>query len=196
MARRNGAEKEGATVKTRQTPSQLAEKFQIDKIEARIVKLQQMVERLGGEDRVTAQVVKASSSPPQKLAKLEEIIQRVEKAVKQCYSRTDMRDNQRSRRGKAKYVPWIERVKPTEKDFCRYFTIQFECERRTINPYTVIQKITEETGESLCQVTAEGEDSFVVEVRNERQAQKLLEETNIQERPCKGSSHKYYNQAK
>ena len=105
MARRNGAEKERATVKTRQTPSQLAEKSQIDKINARIVKLQQMVKRLGGEDKVTEQVVAASSSPQQKLAKLEEIILSVEKAVKQCYSSTDMRDNQRSRIGKAKYVP-------------------------------------------------------------------------------------------
>ena len=43
----------------------------------------------------------------------EENILSVEKAVKQCYSKTELRDNQRSRIGKPKCVPWTERVKPT-----------------------------------------------------------------------------------
>ena len=73
-----------------------------------------MVTRLGGEDKFAAKTVEARDSPPQKLTKLEEINLNVENAVMKCYNRTDVRDKQRSRIFKAKYIPWMELVQPTE----------------------------------------------------------------------------------
>ena len=40
----------------------------------RIVKLQQLVKRFGGEDKLTVHTVEASASPQQKLTRLEEMI--------------------------------------------------------------------------------------------------------------------------
>ena len=51
-------------------------------MEASIVKLQQIVKKLGGEDKLTAQTVESSDSPQQRLTKFEEMIPNVEKAVK------------------------------------------------------------------------------------------------------------------
>ena len=169
--RRRDCKEGGPAVKAQQTQLSTSECTELKEMETRIEKLRQIMARFDDGERHASPAIEASDSDQQKMAKMEAMIRVFEQAVNKCSNRNEGRDKQRTRMSKPRYVPLSEHSMPTEKAFCEFFTIQFECDRRTINPYTVIQILTKETGERPCQVTAEGRDCFTIEVRSDIQAE-------------------------
>ena len=164
MRRRDG-KKERPTANAQQMQLSTTKNTQLEEMETRIEKLREIVARFDEGEGHASLAIEASYSDQQKMAKLEAMIRSIEQAVNKCSNRNEGRDRQRARMGKLRSVPLSEHSVHTEKAFCKFFTIQFECDRRTINPHSVIQILTEKTGERPCQVTAERKDSFMLEMR-------------------------------
>ena len=66
--------------------------------------------------------------------------------------------------------------------FPRYHVIKFrkEC-KRSVNPYAVIEKVAEVTGEKPRSVTGNNRTSFTIEVGSKQQARKVQDIESVEE---------------
>ena len=71
--------------------------------------------------------------------------------------------------------------------------MKFNCDRRKVNPHTVVVEITNETGDKPKRVTAAANDSFLVEVASNEQGLKMLNIKDLAGLEFQTSVHEQYN---
>ena len=99
---------------------------------------------------------------------------------------------QRRKLGKKVFTPFT--YDETNETFPRYHVMKFgeEC-KRSVNPYAVIERVAEVTGEKPTSVTGNNRTSLTIEVGSKQQARKLQDIESVEEFQCTVMLHPRFN---
>lgn len=116
-----------------------------------------------------------------------------QKTHEQCGTRVSTDQTTQRIEKRKRYRP-IEEVDLQEQKYDKYYLMTFNRETlRSVNPYAVVAKIEEVTGERPKEVTGYNSTSMTVEVRSKSQAENMHRISKVEDFTCETTAHPKYN---
>lgn len=107
---------------------------------------------------------------------------------------TESDELKKKRNKKRKFVPLNMENYTEGRKYSRYFLVKFtEQSKRSVNPYSLIEKIESITGSKPKNVTGSNRSSFTVEVQSAEQSEKILSLKEVEGIPCETILHPKFN---